>query len=59
MIKINLINSVTERQTGTVAAADRKISSGSSRFLLLSVVVGFLLAAAKTCWTNTLEQFLR
>ena len=45
MIKINLINSVTERQTGTVAAVDRKISSGSSRFLLLSVVVGVLLAA--------------
>ncbi len=45
MIKINLINSVTERQTGTVAAVDRKISSGSSRFVLLSVVVGFLLAA--------------
>ncbi|MBK8466391.1 MAG: PilN domain-containing protein [Chloracidobacterium sp.] len=45
MIKINLINSVTERQSGTVVAVDRKISSGSSRFLLLSVVVGFLLAA--------------
>jgi Tfp pilus assembly protein PilN len=45
MIKINLINSVTERQTGTVAAVDRKISSGGSRFLLLSIVVGFLLAA--------------
>lgn len=45
MIKINLINSVTERQSGTVATVDRKISSGSSRFLLLSVVVGFLLAA--------------
>lgn len=45
MIKINLINSVTERQSGTVVAVDRKISSGSSRFILLSVVVGFLLAA--------------
>lgn len=45
MIKINLINSVTERQNGAVVAVDRKISSGSSRFLLLSVVVGFLLAA--------------
>lgn len=45
MIKINLLNSVTERQSGTVAAVDRKISSGSSRFLLMSVVVSFLLAA--------------
>ena len=45
MIKINLINSVTERHSGTVVAVDRKISSGSSRFVLLSVVVGFLLAA--------------
>src|SRR4051794_41986040 len=44
MIKINLINSVTERQTGTVAAVDRKISSGGSRFLLLSIVVAVLLA---------------
>lgn len=45
MIKINLINSVTERQTGTVVAVDRKISSGGSRFLLLSVVMGVMLAA--------------
>ena len=45
MIKINLINSVTEKQSGTVAAVDRKISSGSSRFLLLSIVVGALLVA--------------
>lgn len=45
MIKINLINSVTERQGGAVVAVDRKISSGGSRFLLLSLVVGFLLAA--------------
>lgn len=45
MIKINLLNSVTDRQSGTVAAVDRKISSSSSRFLLMSVVVSFLLAA--------------
>lgn len=45
MIKINLINSVTERQTGTVVAVDRKISSGGSRILLLTLVVGFMLAA--------------
>ncbi|MEP6786863.1 MAG: PilN domain-containing protein [Acidobacteriota bacterium] len=45
MIKINLLNSVTERQTGVVTAVDRKISSGGSRLLLMSVVVAVLLAA--------------
>jgi Tfp pilus assembly protein PilN len=45
MIKINLLNSVTERQSGTVAAVDRKISSGTSRFVLMSVVVSVLLSA--------------
>jgi Tfp pilus assembly protein PilN len=45
MIKINLLNSVTERQSGTVAAVDRKISSSASRLALMSVVVVVLLAA--------------
>ncbi len=45
MIKINLLNSVTERQSGAVVAVDRKISSASSRFILMSVVVSVLLAA--------------
>jgi Tfp pilus assembly protein PilN len=45
MIKINLLNSVTERQNGTVAAVDRKISSSASRLALMSVVVVVLLAA--------------
>ncbi|CAN5442101.1 hypothetical protein BH10ACI3_BH10ACI3_21050 [soil metagenome] len=45
MIKINLLNSVTERQGGAVVAVDRKISSGTSRLVLLSVVVTVLLAA--------------
>jgi uncharacterized protein HemX len=45
MIKINLLNSVTERQGGAVAAVDNKISSASSRLLLMSVVVAVLLAA--------------
>ena len=45
MIKINLLNSVTERQSGTVVAVDRKIGSPTSRFLLLSLVVGALLVA--------------
>jgi len=45
MIKINLLNSVTERQGGAVVAVDRKIGSASSRMLLMSLVVGVLLAA--------------
>ncbi len=45
MIKINLLNSVTDRQSGTVAAVDRKISSGTSRFVLMSVVVSVMLSA--------------
>lgn len=45
MIKINLLNSVTERQNGAVVAVDRKISSSASRLALMSVVVVVLLAA--------------
>jgi Tfp pilus assembly protein PilN len=45
MIKINLLNSVTERQGGTIAVVDQKIGSAGSRFLLLALVVGFLTAA--------------
>lgn len=45
MIKINLLNSVTERQSGAVVAVDRKISSPASRLVLMSVAVAFLLAA--------------
>lgn len=45
MIKINLLNSVTERQGSTVMAVDRKVGSPASRLLLLTLSVGFLLAA--------------
>ena len=45
MIKINLLDSVTERQGGTVVAVDRKISSPTSKMLLMSIAVAFLLAA--------------
>jgi Tfp pilus assembly protein PilN len=45
MIKINLLNSVTERQGGAVVAVDRTISSPGSRLALMSVVVAVLLAA--------------
>ena len=43
MIKINLLNSVTERQGGAVIAVDRKISSPVSRLLIMSVAVAALL----------------
>ena len=45
MIKINLLNSVTERQGGAVVAVDRKIGSPTSRVILMSMVVAVLLAA--------------
>ena len=45
MIKINLLNSVTERQGGAVVAVDRTMSSAGVRLLAMSLVVGFLLAA--------------
>ena len=45
MIKINLLNSVTERQGSTVMAVDRKVGSPASRLLLLTLAVGFLLAS--------------
>lgn len=45
MIKINLLNSVTERQSGAVVAVERKISSAASRLALMSLVVTVLLVA--------------
>jgi Tfp pilus assembly protein PilN len=45
MIKINLLNSVTERQGGAVIAVERKISSANSRLVLMSLVVAVLLTA--------------
>ncbi len=45
MIKINLLNSVTERQGGAVVVVDRKISSPASRLAVMSVVVTALLTA--------------
>ena len=42
MIKINLLHSVTERQAGAIDVVDQKIGSAGSRFLVLTLVVGFL-----------------
>lgn len=43
MIKINLLDSVTERQSGAVVAVDRKIGSPTSKFIVMAVAVAFLL----------------
>ena len=45
MIKINLLDSVTERQGGAVVAVERKIGSPTTRLLLMSIAVAFLLLA--------------
>jgi Tfp pilus assembly protein PilN len=45
MIKINLLHSVTERQAGAIDMVDQKIGSAGSRFLVLTLVVGFLTLA--------------
>lgn len=45
MIKINLLDSVTERQAGAVVAVERKIASPASRLLMMSLAVLFLLVA--------------
>jgi Tfp pilus assembly protein PilN len=45
MIKINLLDSVTERQTGAAVIVERKIASPVSRLLLMTLAVAFLLTA--------------
>lgn len=45
MIRVNLLQSVTERHNGTVATVERKVGSSASRLLLMTLVVGFLLMA--------------
>lgn len=45
MIRVNLLQSVTERHNGTVATVERKVGSPVSRLLVMSLAVGLLLAA--------------
>lgn len=45
MIKINLLDSVTERQAGTAVVVERKIANPNSRLLLMTMAVAFLLTA--------------
>lgn len=48
MIKINLLDSVTERNSGTVIAVERKFSSPMTRLIAMSVSVVVLLLAVIT-----------
>ena len=41
MIKVNLLNSVTERQGGAIDAVDRRVGSPGTRLLLMTLAVGF------------------
>ena len=45
MIKINLLNSVTERQGGVVVAVDKKVGSPATRLILMSLATVFLTVA--------------
>lgn len=45
MIKVNLLDSVTDRQAGAAASVERKIASPMSQLLLMTIAVAFLLAA--------------
>lgn len=49
MIKINLLNSVTERQGGAVVSVEKKVSSPMSRLLLMGIAV-FVLTSALIGW---------
>lgn len=45
MIKINLLNSVTERHGSAAVAVERKIASPVSRLMLMTIAAAFLLVA--------------
>lgn len=45
MIKINLLESVTDRQNGTAVAVEKKIASPASRMLMMALAVAGLLLA--------------
>lgn len=49
MIRINLLNSVTERQGGAVVSVEKKVASPVSRLLLMSIAV-FVLTTAVIGW---------
>lgn len=45
MIRVNLLHSVTERNSGAVVAVERKVSSPTTRLLVMSVVVAIMMLA--------------
>ncbi len=45
MIKINLLDSVTERQPGAVMVVERSIANPMSQLLVMTLAVAFLLTA--------------
>jgi hypothetical protein len=45
MIKINLLDSITERQFGTAVVVERKVASPASKLLLMTIAVTGLLIA--------------
>lgn len=45
MIKINLLESVTDRKVGTIVAVERKVASPMSRLLLMTLAVAGLMLA--------------
>ncbi len=45
MIRVNLLNSVTERQGGAVNSVERKVASPMSRLMLMVIAVGVMLVA--------------
>lgn len=45
MIKINLLDSVTERQAGAAVIVERRIANPNSRLLLMTMAVAFMLTA--------------
>ena len=49
MIKINLLDSVTDRQTGAVTAVDKKVSNPMSKLILMAIAV-FALTVALIGW---------
>jgi Tfp pilus assembly protein PilN len=49
MLKINLLNSVTERQSGAVVAVDKKVSSPATRLLVIALVT-LLMTVAVIGW---------
>jgi Tfp pilus assembly protein PilN len=49
MIRINLLNSVTERQGGAVVTVEKKVGSAMSRFVLMGIAV-FVLTSAVIGW---------